>query len=217
MPKRPARPTFAALAAAAAIVIAIGAPPAVAAPLDWLFSTPHLATLTADHPISYRHVRTGVPANPGADLDKAITLERGEDGTQIVVTMDADGQKRPVSFRGMTGNPVLMVFLESVVRTISATTGANPLYLQNRIKDAMRERMTEETVTVDLDGEPVEAHRIELRPFRDDAHAAELGIFAGLDLAFVLSDAAPGSFLSLTASAPGTPAYSEEVTLDETH
>jgi hypothetical protein len=120
----------------------------------------------------------------------------------------------------MTGNPILMVFLESVVKTVSDATGGSPFYLRNRIRDALRDRLVEETVSVELGGAPIEAHRIALSPFADDAHAAELGAFADLELAFVLAEAAPGSFLSLAATAgakPGdAPAYSEEIRLDET-
>jgi hypothetical protein len=202
------------------VAAATTASAAEAAPLDRLFSTPHLATLTADRPITYRHVRTHLPDAAGTPLDEVITLERGADGAGVVVTMDAGGTPRPSAFRGMTGNPILMVFLESVVKEVSEATGGSPFYLRNRIKDALRDSLAEETVSAEFAGAPVEAHRIALRPFEGDAHAAELGTFADLELAFVLADAAPGSFLSLLATAganPGeAPAYSEEIRLDET-
>jgi hypothetical protein len=197
-------------------ILALSAAGAAGAPLDRLFSTPHLATLTAEQPIAYRHVRTGAPEGAGENLDEVITLERGTDGAHVVVTMDAEGQPRPSTFRGMTGNPILMVFLESVVRTVSDATGGSPFYLRNRIKEAMRDRMGEETVTAELGGAPVEAHEVRLRPFEGDAHARELGVFADLELAFVLAEAAPGSFLSLAATAGEAPAYSEEIRLDGT-
>jgi hypothetical protein len=115
----------------------------------------------------------------------------------------------------MTGNPILMVFLESVVRTVSEATGGSPFYLRNRIKDAMRERMTEEPATAEFRGAELAAQRIDLRPFEEDRHAADLGAFAGLELSFLLAEAAPGTFLSLEASASGA-GYSEEIRLDAT-
>jgi hypothetical protein len=188
---------------------------AAAAPIDQLFSTPHLAALTADRPIAYRHLRTGGGAG-AKDLDEVITLQRGADEAHVLVTMDAEGQPRPTTFRGMTGNPILMIFLEDVVRTVSDAAGGSPFYLRNRIKAAMRDRMTEEPVTAEFGGGEVTAHRIALHPFAGDAHTEELGRFADLELSFLLADAAPGSFLSLAASAGDAGTYSEEIRLDET-
>lgn len=196
-------------------ILAVSAAVAAAAPIDRLFSTPHLASLTADRPITYRHVRTGGSGAVEA-LDEAITLERGADGAHVVVTINAEDQPRPTAFRGMTGNPILMVFLEDVVRTVSGATGGSPFYLRNRIKDAMRDRMTEESVAAEIAGQSVAAQRIALRPFEGDAHVAELGPFAGLELSFVLAEAAPGSFVSLAASTDDASAYAEEIRLDAT-
>ncbi len=195
-------------------ILVISAATAAAEPIDRLFSTPHLATLTSDRPITYRHVRSGGAGEGPAGVDEVITLERGDDGAHVLVTLDAEGQPRPTAFRGMTGNPILMVFLELVVRNVSEATGGSPFYLRNRIKEAMRDRMAEETVTAELGGTTIEAHRIELRPFEGDAHADELGAFADLQLSFVLADAAPGNFVSLAASTGDASSYSEEIRLD---
>lgn len=186
----------------------------MAGPLDRLFATPHLAMLSADQPLAYRHLRRSTVDGTPADLDEVITLNLGADGAHVLVTMDAEGKPRPSAFRGMTGNPILMVFLESVVRTVGQATGGSPFYLRNRIKEAMRDGMGEETVKADLGGSELAAHRIELRPFENDRHARDLGRFADLELSFILAEAAPGTFLSLAAKAGDPPAYSEEIRLD---
>ena len=96
-----------------------------------------------------------------------------------------------------------MVLLENAVRTTSRATGGSPFYLRNRVKEALRDRLS------------AEGGAFSTKPFADDAaHRAQLGPFADLELRFVVDEAAPGMLTALAARTPdGT--YVEEFTLDE--
>lgn len=205
-----------------ALLVALQIAPAGAEPLERLFSTPHLAGVEAGHVISYRHVRASTVAGlaRGA-IDEAVLLERGDATSQTTVTLDPEGSSRQLAeFRGTTGNPILMVFLESTVRAMSEATDGSPFYLRNRIKEAMRERMSEEAMTATSGGAGLPAHMISLRPFEGDPNVERMGPFAALELRFVMAEDAPGMFLSLTATTEDagegtTPAFFEEFVLDD--
>lgn len=208
-----------ALAILAATLATTAASPAMAEPVDRLFSQRQLALLEPGATVTYRHVRQIHAAGEARQgFDEVIRVDREAANAPVLVTMNATSTPRQLDpFRGMTGNPVLMVFLESMVREVSAVTGGSPFYLRNRIREAMRERMTEHAIAVSHAGSEVAAWELKLRPFEIDPHVAELGAFANLRLSFILSDAVPGAFLSLAATTGGEqPVYSEEIRLDET-
>jgi hypothetical protein len=203
---------------ALAMLAALATASAMAEPVDRLFSQPQLGLVGPGASLDYRHLRRdgSGPARQSV-REKTIRIERDVRSGQVLVTMDAAGRARRLApFRGMSGNPALMVFLESVVSAVSEATGGSPLYLRARIREAMRDRIAERAVTTRHAGAEVAAWELTLTPFRDDPHGSKLGDFAGLVLSFVLSEAVPGSFVSLKATASGDPpAYSEEIRLDE--
>jgi hypothetical protein len=81
----------------------------------------------------------------------------------------------------------------------------------------MQARRAERPVGASHGGARVAAQEVSLRPFEGDQHAAGLGVFAALELSFLLSDAVPGGFLSLRATAGEAPdSYFEEISLHGT-
>lgn len=124
-------------------------------------------------------------------------------GAKLTLTLFADGRSQNLAdFPAEAGNPVLLVFLESVVQSMATLTGGSPFYIHNRVKDAL-----------DAGGEPVDvsethanktvaAQSLTLRPFEADPNASRMGDFAGLTLRFVVSPTVPGKILSLSADTP---------------
>jgi hypothetical protein len=108
------------------------------------------------------------------------------------------------SFPASVGNPIAMVFLEEAVKAISEETGGSPFYIRNRIRDALGGPGRVEAVTVAWDGGTVAATEVALVPFAEDAHRAELGAFADLEIRVVVSEAVPGWYHSIRAEAPAT-------------
>ncbi len=209
------------LALALALTCSAGA---AQAPLDLLFSTPHLKSIDPGGGATYTHVRrsSGMPAL-GPDYEGVISLDLGEPGRNglpgVSVVLDAGGIPRRLDeFHGLSGNPILMVFLEHTVRALSAATGSSPFYLRRRIKEALRESLADRSLTVDTGFGRLAAREFKLRPFIRDTNRVRLGVFAEMEIRFLLSEEAPGMFLSLTALTPDGAefAYFEEIRLDRT-
>jgi hypothetical protein len=113
------------------------------------------------------------------------------------------GAAQPLgSFDASIGNPVGMMFLEQTVNSVSTATGGSPFYVRNRIRDALGGEGAAEAVTATWEGTEVPATEIALRPFAEDAHRAQLGRFADLEIHVVVSEAVPGWYLSIRAEAP---------------
>jgi hypothetical protein len=154
----------------------------------------------------------------------------GEDWSELVVGLapedravvegrTADGQVAPRilgTFPATVGNPIAMVFLEQMVNTMSERTGGSPFYIRNRIRDALGGPGEVDAVTVLWGGEEVAATEIALVPFAGDAHRAELGDFADLEIRVLVSEAVPGWYVSIHAEAPAAaaePTYASSFSL----
>ncbi|MCF7698258.1 hypothetical protein [Loktanella sp. M215] len=200
--------------------------PALAGPLTDLIMAP--GTLT-DLP-SYAVVRytldrrlPGLPAGqamPGAgtgvplpdavvDGEVLMTVTPGETGPQIVMTRIEGDQTKPVaSFSAKGPNPVLIFFLENVVRNMAAQTGGSPFYIRNTMRATLAE------AAPDLSGTGPQT--VSLTPFAQDPNAARMGDWAGLAVDLTFDPADPGMITQLAAHAGDGPgAYSETMTLEE--
>lgn len=214
-----------------ALLLGASTPPGAGAaprPLDLLFSTPHLERVGPERTLSYRHSREAAPLTRlGPDFERRIALETGAAGANgalpVTVTMDADGAARRLeTFRGVPGNPMLMVFLETTVGAVSRATGGSPFYLRNRIREAMREDLAATPMILQVGAARLPARALSVRPFEGDENAARLGAFEGLTLRFVVAEDAPGMLVAMTAVTDATigegeeetPVYVEEMRLD---
>lgn len=209
----------------AAALVAGWAAAAAAAPMDLLFSTEHMRALRPGAELTYGHARHASEAQAekiGPDLDQKIRLTTGEPaagatGMAVSVVMDAEGNPRELdTFRGVPGNPILMVFLETTVRAVNRATGGSPFYIRNRIKEGLREDLVSTPVVLSAEGARLAARELRVRPFVDDENAEKLGPFRDLELTFVVAEDVPGMFLSLTAAAGAgeAAAYAEEFRLE---
>ncbi|WP_299359864.1 hypothetical protein [uncultured Paracoccus sp.] len=200
------------------LLLSVGSGPAVAGPLSDLIMAPGLlADLPAGDALRYRHERT-VPQPDGTALPGAgrglpvpsavndAELKLAPDGAgMLVLSSEEPGESQPMaSFPAAGGNPVLLFFLENVVRNLAVATGGSPFYLRNR--------MLETLVAADLlaaAGGPTE---ILIHPFAQDPNRARLGPFADLQIGLRLDPGDPARLLALSADA-GTTGYRETMTL----
>ncbi|MBX2854247.1 MAG: hypothetical protein KTR21_04615 [Rhodobacteraceae bacterium] len=196
------------LAAIAALTVMISAAGADEA-RKLLFDTAHLASVAEGERVFYRHRverDDKFPAIVGRD-ERILLAATGP--KTMTVTLDADGVKRELDpFRGGGNNPVMLVFLESVVRAVSRVTGGSPFYLRRRVQEAFQNGAEVE--------ETPDGRSFGYRPFSSDQNRAKLGSFADLEIRFTLSDAVPGAFVQLAATAMSedgeSAAYLEEIT-----
>lgn len=202
------------IAAALCLLLAAGAV-AASPETDLLFSTPHLQAQPDGATLVYLRERrlaldAGAPAEgqePPADVSERIAMTIGAeaDGQRPVeVVVDPDGARRGYdTFRGVPGNPMLMVFLEGVAGSVARATGGSPFYIRNRIREALADRIARAD-----DGD---AALLTIRPFAADPNRARLGPFAGLAMTFRVDRGAPGMLARMTADAGA--AYHEEISL----
>ncbi|WP_102106551.1 hypothetical protein [Oceaniglobus roseus] len=133
------------------------------------------------------------------------------------LTFLKDGKHANVgAFPATVGNPVIMYFVETVLRDVAKEAGGSPFYIRNRIKEALVQPVPITDVTVPYDGKEVAAKRIVLRPFENDKNREKMGAYGDLALTFTMSEDVPGWYASLAAEAPdgkGGAAYSYDLEL----
>ncbi|MBK4218217.1 hypothetical protein JJJ17_19995 [Paracoccus caeni] len=146
---------------------------------------------------------------PGNVEGDHLSLERIAvgDGEQLALSLTQAGQSRVVAqFPMQSANPILLFFLENVVRNVAAQTGGSPYYIRNRIRDAL--------IATPADQAEAAETRIVLHPFADDPNRARLGDFADLAITLRYDAADPVRLVELLAdTGAGTSGYTETMTL----
>ncbi|MGB8812312.1 MAG: hypothetical protein WCC57_03935 [Paracoccaceae bacterium] len=202
----------------AVVILALGGPARSGPPSDALFVEGIFADLPDGQVMTYAHRRSGSEA-PGfvQVTDGRMRLLTQSSGTErsLTLTLEESGKQREiVDFPAGGGNPVLMVFLESTVRSMATIAGGSPFYIRNRIKDALRSGGEVKLVNQEFGGQTVAVQEVTFRPFAQDPNRARMGEFADLMLRFLVSDAVPGQFLLLSAdTSVATTGYHEAITL----
>ena len=182
-----------------------------------VFSRTAMDLVKASETIVYSHVRSGVAGEQLQAIDDGeIRVAMGTDssgGRESVVTMGEVGKLRPVSrFPASSGNPLVPIFLESALRTMSRVTGGSTFYIRNRIKDSLGTGGTMTPVEIELDGKTVPSTEIVFEPFLNDKNRDRMGPFADLRLTFVVSDTMPGDIIQFAArTGQAEPFYAEEI------
>src|SRR5690606_33714605 len=110
-------------------------------PHEGLFATGVLDDLAIGESIRFRHARDVEPDVPGIiDFEGSaeVSIEEGEEGKRAArIALIANDQPRPVPrMPADAGHPLLLIFLENPVRTMSETVGGNPFYIRNRIRES---------------------------------------------------------------------------------
>ena len=218
--------TMLALILALGLVLELGQAARAETAGERLFFEGAFSAVTAGDTLVYGHRRDGSKLNetsPGIeDGEIQITLRESAEGArEAQVALLADGKRRQLNaMPASTGNPLLLLFLESSLRAMAGITGGSPFYIRNRMKEALRSGGEIEHVEATVDGQSVDAEQIVFRPFAEDKNRDRMGEFADLELRFLLSEKAPGGFILFSASTPGAdgaaPAFREEIAFMKT-
>ncbi len=188
-----------------------------------VFSTSALDLIEIDKTAVYAHSRQGELAASLKAVENGeirILLPTGDDGKrEAVVTMGEVGKLRPVSvWPASSGNPILPIFLESVLRSMARVTGGSAFYIRNRIKESLGTGGTITDVELDVAGKMMPVQHIMFEPFKNDKNSDRMGGFATLKLHFFVSDAMPGDivrFVATTAGTEGEAAFREEISFTQ--
>lgn len=147
---------------------------------EGLFATGVLDGLAPGESIRFRHERSvepDTPAIPEFEGTTEVSVEEGTEGHRAArVALVSDGEPRPVPpMSADAGHPLLLVFLESTVQTMSETAGGNPFYIRNRIREAFWDSGEVTPVEIRYEGETVGAEKLVYRPFAEDPNRARMG------------------------------------------
>jgi hypothetical protein len=176
---------------------------------DLVFSNGVLSNIPQDKTVTYNHLRLGPEGGEfhsiadGQVLLVIVPSEIG--GDEVILEMLDNGQlSNRTPFPADAGNPIVMAFLESSLRSMAQITGGSPFYLRNRIKESLRSGGQIEPLKITIDGASIDARKITFMPFINDKNAAKMGDFAKLELVFVVSESVPGGFVLFSANTPET-------------
>lgn len=210
-------------AAAGLLAAAIATEAASGEAQDRLFAEGVLDGVVSGRELIFRHERSG--GYPGerpakiADGEIAVALTAGEEGRRAEVRLTGqDGSPAVAQLPAAAGHPLLLVFLENSARAMAELTGGNPVYIRNRMREALGAQDETEPAEIVVEGAAAPGTRITFRPFADDPNRNRMGAFADLELDFVVSDAVPGGFAELRAAsgpgAGGEPDYLESMVFE---
>ncbi len=211
------------------LVLGLGVAPAGAAETyRLLFRTGVLDDLGVDETLSYIARRTGRSAPepeqssgqdapiPPAEIRLDLTV--APENEVILTAVQGETHQRAGTFPSSVGNPLIMYFLETVLRDMANQAGGSPFYIRNRIKDSLLRDADIRPFALSLEGRAVAAQEITLHPFANDAARERMSGFADLTLVAIVSDEVPGWYYSLSAAAPPAPGapgpgYSNAITM----
>lgn len=193
------------------------------APADILFARPHLSGVPSGAELTYRLERSPSDAKrlgaPFSDDIKLVVRSDPASGLRDIELQIFTGERarESMSMTGLTGNPVLVIFLDRAVSNMAQLTGGSAPYFKGRLRLGLRDKATAEATKVEFEGRMLDAKRIVVRPFADDAMAARMLGYEGSHFEFLVSEAAPGMLLDMTSrfvsTLPDAPKLEERIFL----
>ena len=201
-----------------AVAMALAGPLAAGEVQDRLFSVGVLDEVPTGAHLVFAHTRAGSydatqrPAIADGEVDVAIV--EGERGRAAELTLtDGDKVASRLTLPAGAGSPILLLFLETSVRSMAAVTGGSPFYIHNRVREALANQDDLTPVEIEIGGKTVAGERLVLRPFESDRNRDRMGAFAELELSIVISDEVPGGFARFEATTgpgqDGQPVFNE--------
>jgi hypothetical protein len=212
--------------APALLIVAFGAsagaqtPPSAA---DLLFEAPQWQAAEPGARLTYRYTRSGRPdLVPGPTVEDriTITLEASASAQSRTARINMFSQTRHRAagpFEDVTGNPVLVLFLEHHVENLARILNGNPRYLKNAIRAGLRDKARVAPATVEISGAFVPGWRVDTTPFAADPNKHRMHGLEGLTYTFVTADRVPGAIRSIKATSlaeDGSPLFSESLTYE---
>lgn len=189
-----------------------------AATYDLIFKTGTLDDVEPDRRLVYRRDVTIAADKEYAARNTGVVHLSLEAEEMARLRFEQSEKDRIVgSFPASVGNPIILYFVETVLRDVAKQAGGSPFYIRNRIKDSLLDVEPIRDVSAAYDGAELPAQAITLHPFRDDPNQAKMRGFGDLTLTFTMSGEAPGWYLSLVAEAGAAdgapPVYRNALTL----
>jgi hypothetical protein len=190
---------------------------------DLLFRDGTLDPLDRDRVLIYDRdvINTLQPQAAVRDTGEIALRITQEDMEMAQLEFRQDGKYRAMgSFPASVGNPMIMLFYESVVRDMAESAGGSTFYIRNRVKESLIRPAEIETGTAMMKGAEIATKTIRLHPFEGDPNADRMMGFGALELRVTMSEAVPGWYMSLSAEVPDPdgsgPIYRSSMTFERT-
>lgn len=172
---------------------------------DVLFNLPHFSTVKAGKDLTYQlEQKFSDEKLLGKPLKDTITVsvkKVADDGKRdLDVAVFTGDYARPLqSVPGLTGNPLLVIFLDRAVKNYAMLAGGKTSYLKNRLKVELAKHSKVERTKVSYNGKEVDGYRVSVVPFELDPNRHKMRGYHGSSYSFVVSDAVPGYFAEMTS------------------
>lgn len=170
-----------------------------------LFDAPHLSNVAKGDRLVYHFNRkVSDPKLLGAPYNDEISVDitdASPDGKRNIVVNVYTGERArtPHKITEMTGNPLLVVFLDHAVANMALLSGGKRTYLKQKIKMSFANGAEIEPVEIAYKGARVKGNRIKIAPFVGDPNALKMMGYDGATFQIVVSDQLPGEFALLSA------------------
>ena len=201
------------LAAMVAVMLVVLANASVAGdektPQSLLFDAPYLTQLKVPSSLnySYRH-ETTADKDFGKSFEDTVAVNVGKNDkpgglNSVMLRMFSGKRQRDLGpHTDITGNPVIMMFLERDLWEMKRRVGGQPVYYRNLIRRALRaEADIKEDVGV-FNGEDLKVHTITIRPFAGETKNARLNGMLNKIYEFTVAETVPGGILKIRSVVP---------------
>ena len=166
----------------------------------------HLRNIDSPGRLYYDFVKRGSYEEGFSDSVYLDIIKINEDGSKDAdlefFTAERQQTPRRDNLVGITGNPVLVVYMQGDVYEMNRLTNGSWRYFQKRIKSAFAEGAKIEAVTFEYDGAQVTGEKISIAPYLKDPRRKQFAQFAPKVYEFILSEQVPGKLYRIKTVIP---------------
>ncbi len=166
----------------------------------------HLQNIEKPGRLYYDFVKSGTYEAGFSDSIYLDILQINQDGTKnaelAFFTADRKQNANADNLTGITGNPVLVVYMQGDVYEMNRLTSGSWRYFQRRLKFAFSEAATIEPVTFTFNGKDVSGEKISITPYLNDPKRDQFEQFANKIYEFVFSEHVPGKLYQIKTIIP---------------
>ena len=179
----------------------------------------HLQNINSPGRLYYDFVKRGSYEEGFSDsvfLDITSVNEDGsKDADMEFFSAERQQNVNQDNIMGITGNPVMVAYMQGDVYEMSRLTSGSWRYFQRRIKLAFSEEARIEPVTFEYDGAQVNGEKISIAPYLNDPRRRQFAEFSTKVYEFILSEQVPGKLYQIKTvipdNSPGKEPLMEEI------
>ncbi len=181
-------------------------------PVELLFNSRHMDLVPKENEVQYKFERTGsdekLLGQNFTDNVRVGVKNVGEKGERdIKVTVFSGERQRPVvEHEALTINPIFIWFLDRSVDNYRLMSGGSQPYLKGMFSRSFSDagKTTTEPTKLEFNGKTVDAIKITVLPYKDDAAKDKMQGFEVSKFTIIVSKDVPGYFHTLVAHIEST-------------